>query len=71
MASFSDALEKIKDGMRAQRSGWEGDKWVALQKPDANSKMTSPYLYLHESDGDQVPWVPTHGDLLSDNWEGA
>jgi hypothetical protein len=69
MASFGEALEKIKQGKKAQRSGWDEAKWVALS--DAAGDVTEEFLMLHTADLEVVPWTPTHGDLLAENWEGA
>lgn len=46
--SFSRALELLKVGARLQRDGWNGKgMWIEVQWPDANSKMTLPYLFLN------------------------
>lgn len=66
---FSTALEMLKDGYRVTRAGWNGSgMWVALQKPDENSKMRRPYLYMSPVGGDLVPWVASQSDLLADDW---
>lgn len=50
--------------------------WLKLQTPDANSKMTLPYIYIeypvgHPAypNGSRVPWLPSQTDLLSKDWE--
>jgi hypothetical protein len=43
--------------------------WLKLQEPDANSKMTRPYIYMSTVDQDLVPWVASQTDLLADDWE--
>ena len=45
--------------------------WIALQTPDANSKMTLPYIYMSTAQGDLVPWLASQTDLLSEDWEVA
>ena len=48
---FGTALQELKRGNKVARSGWNGKGlWVELQTPDANSKMTLPYLYLNYPD---------------------
>jgi hypothetical protein len=42
--------------------------WIALQKPDANSKMTLPYIFMHTAQGQRVPWLASQTDLLADDW---
>jgi GMP synthase-like glutamine amidotransferase len=73
--SFGHALEAIKQGYKVQRKGWNGSGlWLELQRPDENSKMTLPYLYLNYPDssphtpGAKVPWLASQTDLLTDDW---
>lgn len=67
--TFSDALMVLKEGRRIWRDGWNGKgQWLGLQKPDAHSKMTLPYIYIHTVQGDLVPWLASQTDLLSDDW---
>lgn len=67
--TFGTALERLKMGNRVARRGWNGKgQWVALQLPDANSKMQSGYAYLHPVGGVLVPWAPSQSDMLADDW---
>ena len=70
--NFSRALEALKkegDGIKIQREGWNGKgMWVALQIPDANSKMTLPYLYMKTADNQLVPWLISQTDALAEDW---
>jgi hypothetical protein len=43
--------------------------WIELQRPDINSKMTMPYLFLAYPDGRTVPWLASQTDLLSGDWD--
>ena len=66
---FSQALAELKRGAVVARTGWNGkDMWVKLQRPDAKSKMTLPYLYIRTMQGDLVPWVPSPTDVLAVDW---
>ena len=68
--SFAGALAALKDGRQVTRKGWNGSgQFLALQVPDANSKMKRPYIYISPVDGDLVPWVASQSDLLADDWE--
>lgn len=70
--SFSLALEILKDGGRVQREGWNGKgMWLKLQKPDYNSKMTLPYIYIKTTDEQLVPWLASQADLLASDWKFA
>ncbi len=76
--TFGEALEKLKAGQKIYRLGWNGvGMWLNLQVPDANSKMTHPYIYieypvnpLHHAypNGSRVPWLASQTDLLSNDW---
>jgi hypothetical protein len=72
--NFGDAIEALKSNdpgvTKVRRSGWNGKgMFLCLQVPDANSKMTKPYIYLSTVDGSLVPWNPNNLDMLSDDWE--
>ncbi len=73
--NFGQALEALKLGSKAGRSGWNGKgMWVELQRPDAHSKMTLPYLYLNyptdavNTPGARVPWLASQTDILAEDW---
>jgi hypothetical protein len=64
------AIEEMQRGLAVRRRGWrKGGLWIRLQMPDAESKMTLPYIYLRNGAGDYVPWITQHTDLLATDWE--
>jgi hypothetical protein len=66
------AVKQLLDGARVARSGWNGkNMFLELQKPDANSKMTLPYVYMRTMQGDLVPWSGSQADLLATDWNMA
>lgn len=66
---FPLALDQIKRGERMTRLGWNGrGMYIALQRPDGNSKMSQPYLYMKTAMGEFVPWAASQADLLSEDW---
>jgi hypothetical protein len=68
--SIGWAVKHLWHGHRLQRSGWNGkDMWLALQRPDENSKMTLPYVYMRTVQGDYVPWLCSQTDLLATDWQ--
>jgi hypothetical protein len=75
--NFGWALFELKRGNKVQRSGWNGKgMWLKLQRPDENSKMTLPYIYIEYPQGHliypngaKVPWLASQTDLLSDDWD--
>lgn len=67
--SFSRALAHLKHGLRVSRLGWNGKgMWIEMQKPDENSANTRPYLCIKTAQGDRVPWVASHADLIEEDW---
>ena len=76
--SFGGALEHLKAGHEVSRLGWNGKGMrLKLQVPDANSKMTLPYIYIEypvnpehhaHPQGCKVPWLASQTDLLADDW---
>ena len=72
---FSIALALLKQGHSITREGWNGKGLsLRLQNPDANSKMTLPYVYLEYPvggvypKGARVPWLASQTDLLANDW---
>ena len=68
--SFGSALNSImsrrSSGMRLPK--WSPDVVIRVQRPDENSKMTAPYLYVESRFG-KVPWKETMIELFSQDWE--
>lgn len=76
-ADFGTALHWLKHGKKMRRRGWNGKgMWLQMQRPDAHSKMTHPYIYIEYPagsiaypQGSRVPWLPSQTDMLGDDWE--
>lgn len=67
--SFSTALQMLKEGKQVYRYGWNGaGMWLSLQKPDENSKMSAPYIYIKSVDNKLCPWTPSQTDLMAEDW---
>jgi hypothetical protein len=67
---FGEALKRLRAGQKVAREGWNGrGMWLALQVPDAHSKMTLPYIYMKTVQGDLVPWLASQTDILAIDWE--
>jgi hypothetical protein len=73
MADIRDigwAVKQMWNGSKVQRAGWNGKgMWLQIQKPDANSKMTLPYVFMYTATGDLVPWLCSQSDLLALDWD--
>ena len=80
--NFVDALCALKDGRKVQRTGWNGKGLcLELQIPDANSKMTLPYIYMSYPStpasesapanhlNARVPWLASQTDMLAEDWQ--
>ena len=72
---FGQALWLLKGGKKVTRPGWNGKGlWLELQVPDANSKMTLPYIYINypvfaqNTPGARVPWLASQTDVLAEDW---
>jgi hypothetical protein len=75
MSDFGWAINQLKTGEKVCRTGWNGKGlWLELQTPDANSKMTLPYIYINYPDdaqntpGARVPWLASQTDVLAEDW---
>lgn len=77
--TFGDAIFMLKRGYKARRRGWNGKGiFIKLEVPDANSKMTHPYIYIDTTElqssnpdapKDRVPWLASQTDMLANDWE--
>ena len=75
---IGQALVELRCEKKVARAGWNGRGiFIELQTPDANSKMTSPYIFIDttglQSDNpsaprSRVPWFASQTDLLADDW---
>lgn len=64
------AVKQMRNGSRVRRAGWNGKgMYLELQVPDANSKMSLPYVFMKTADNKLVPWLCSQTDLLAIDWE--
>ena len=67
--NFGEALAALKAGDKVARRGWNGKgMWLNLQRPDAFSKMTLPYIFMKTVDDQRVPWLASQTDMLAEDW---
>lgn len=76
---FGWALNTLRKGKAVARKGWNGKGiYIKLQTPDANSKMTLPYIYIvtnglvtdnPNAPKGTVPWLASQTDMLAEDWE--
>jgi hypothetical protein len=75
---FGKALHELKCGRQVAREGWNGKGiFIEIQRPDENSKMTSPYIFIDTTGlqtenkaapKSRVPWLASQTDMLADDW---
>ncbi len=65
-ATLTNGANNNPKGMRLPQ--WKSDVVIRIQRPDKNSKMTAPYLYVKSRFG-MVPWKETMIELFSNEWE--
>lgn len=67
--NFAGALQLLKLGKKMRRKLWTNQiRWIALQKPDENSKMKKAYFYGAGVDHQEKPITLDTEDLLSSDW---
>ena len=76
--NFGSAIEAMRAGKRVTRSGWNGKGiFIELQRPDAFSKMTDPYIFIDttglqtdnpDAPKSRVPWLASQTDMLAVDW---
>lgn len=67
--NFGEAIRRLEVGCKVAREGWNGKgMWLALQVPDAHSKMSRPYIYMRTVNNELVPWVASQSDILAKDW---
>ena len=75
--NFSIALAHLKNGRKVAREGWNGKgQWVMLTitppttsfQFGGESYAFAPYVQLKNAQGEMVPWQPSQGDMLADDW---
>ena len=76
MASIGWAIDRLHDGQRVARKGWDAGMWIALQEPveqstEGSASMTLPYVYMMTAQGQLIPWVCSQMDLLTEDWQDA
>ncbi len=66
--NFGQALEALKGGKKVTRKGWNNPAiTIELQVPDANSKMTLPYIYMNKGEN-KFPCDLSCESILGEDW---
>jgi len=67
---YGEALSLLTSGEATEitREGWNNENiTVSLQRPDENSKMTKPYLYMNKYE-DKFPITLSCESILEEDW---
>lgn len=64
LVTFGKAIEALKNGSTIYRQCWEGTKLQLVP----GSGAADPYILARLWNGHIVVWVPTHDDMLNDDW---
>ncbi|CAM3845408.1 DUF2829 domain-containing protein [Parendozoicomonas haliclonae] len=83
--TFGEAIEAIKQGKSAKRSGWNGKGMFIYYVPGGDYKTQTevaqnvfgetahylPYIAFCTAQGDVVPWLASQTDILATDWSIA
>lgn len=83
--TFSEALDRIKNGSRLCRTGWNGKHMFIFLVPGSTFRVNRPPLLgiypegteiqyhahvdMRTATGEIVPWLCSQTDMLADDWE--
>lgn len=74
--TFSQALDRIKEGRQVVRSGWNGKKMFLFYVPvwtytdgKQDNYPNLPFIAMKTAGDDVVPWLASQTDILADDWE--
>lgn len=83
--TFSVALERIKNGDKVARAGWNGKGMFVFLVPGSTFQVSRPpllgiypegttinyhaHIDMKTADGKIVPWLASQTDVLAEDWE--
>ena len=83
--NFSMALDRIKQGHRVARKGWNGRDMFVFLVPGSTFKVNRPpllgiypegteinyhaHIDMRTADGQIVPWLASQTDILAEDWQ--
>lgn len=76
--NFGQAIEKLKEGGKVARKGWNGkNMWLVLVNSrnytvDAvrsGSHSVLPWIGMKTETDEFVPWLASQTDMLAEDWE--
>jgi hypothetical protein len=77
--NFGEAIKVLKEGKKVTRKGWykkdENAKWLMYVKTASLPYRgigridTPPWIGFGIAGGAFIPWVASHTDMLSEDWQ--
>ena len=83
--NFGKALEKLKEGKKVQRQGWNGKGMFIYHVPKGEYKPCTAiaeqlvnenglveygaYIAIKTVQGNVVPWLASQADMLAEDWQ--
>lgn len=64
LVTFGDAIQALKDGKTIYRQIWNGTKLVLMPAYGNINAHIAAHLWNNQIS----TWVPTHDDILNDDW---
>lgn len=75
---IGQALEKLKEGKRVARAGWNGKgMWLILidtkmyEVCPFSNEILLPWIGMKTVDDKFVPWLASQTDILAEDWEAV
>lgn len=77
--NFGAASDRLKDGFKVARAGWNGKNmflfyvadWNIIDSPvESNLEHLTklPFICMKTADDKYVPWLASQTDVLADDW---
>jgi hypothetical protein len=82
--NFGEALERIKEGRKFKRAGWNGKDMFIFLVPGSTFKVSRPpllgiyeegteinyhaHIDMKTADNKVVPWLASQTDILAEDW---
>lgn len=71
MIPFEAALYAMKMGKHVARGIWtenDGPAFIQIMQPTRGSLMTVPFFSMWDKEDGYGVWLPSHVDLLAEDW---
>ena len=73
---FGQALQKLKQGTKVTRAGWNGKgMWLThidggeSDLKDGSKFKSLPYIAMKTVGDELVPWIASQTDVLAEDWQ--